>query len=83
MIEILLFARLREQVGVSRMSYEPASLPVTVDALIAELRDLGDEWKTALGEDNLLCAVNQHQAGRAHPIDTGDEVAFFPPVTGG
>jgi molybdopterin synthase sulfur carrier subunit len=83
LIEILFFARLREQVGTARLEYSPAQTPTTVGSLLAELRARGEAWDAALGADNILCAVNQRQADTAQTIAPGDEVAFFPPVTGG
>ena len=83
MIEILFFARLREQVGTARLQFRPTQTPVTVGSLLAELRSRGEAWDTALGAANILCAVNQRQADSEQAIHAGDEVAFFPPVTGG
>ena len=83
MIEVLLFASLREQVGTGRLEFSPATQPATVASVVAELRCLGEAWDRALGADNILCAVNHQQAGPDHGVNGGDEVAFFPPVTGG
>jgi molybdopterin synthase sulfur carrier subunit len=43
----------------------------------------GDHWALELNRDNVLVAVNQALAERHQNIVAGDEVAFFPPVTGG
>ena len=83
MIQVLMFAALREQVGASRLDFAPRHLPVTVQALVEELQARGPEWHAALGADNILCAVNQQQVAADHMVQAGDEVAFFPPVTGG
>ena len=83
MIQVLLFASLRELAGISALDYEPKSQPTTVASLIEELSASSDEMARALATDNLLCAVNQTQVPRSHAITAGDEVAFFPPVTGG
>ena len=84
MIEILYFARLRERVGVGRESLElPAGLATAAD-LMAHLQSRGTPWAEALGGDErILVAVNQTLASPQSPIRDGDEVAFFPPVTGG
>lgn len=74
-VTVLFFARLREQVGKSR-----------VDLPAAGLASVGDVWARAIGEPmpaNTLAAVNQEHAGMAHFVRDGDEVAFFPPITGG
>jgi len=80
-IKVLYFAGLREALGRSGESLE---LPAGV-ATVGQLRD----WLVGQGRDrlasakNLRCAVNQDMAGFATPLGEGDEVAFFPPVTGG
>jgi len=48
---------------------------------------VAEVWHRVAGDkpmpDNTVCAVNQTQADSDHPVTDGDEVAFFPPVTGG
>ena len=83
MIQVLLFASLREQAGTSSLEFEPRTQPATVATLIEELSAASEALARALATDNLLCAVNQQQVSRDHGIAAGDEVAFFPPVTGG
>jgi molybdopterin synthase sulfur carrier subunit len=84
MIEILYFARLRERLGCAG---ERIELPATVHnpaELLVHLRGRGGAWAEALGEgETVLCAVNQEMARPETPIRDGDEVALFPPVTGG
>ena len=44
----------------------------------------GEVWSQLLSpERSLSCAVNQHSAAENVALSDGDEVAFFPPVTGG
>ncbi|NQV64597.1 MAG: MoaD/ThiS family protein, partial [SAR86 cluster bacterium] len=43
----------------------------------------GAKWSEALNRENTLVAVNQTMVDYQHFIHAGDEVAFFPPVTGG
>ena len=84
MIEVLYFARIREELNLAReqLSWE-SSMP-NVSALIDHLcRDRGTHWSTTLQQDNLLVSVNQAMVMRDHPLEDGDEIAFFPPVTGG
>ncbi len=83
MIRILFFARLREQLGVGELEMSATEAGATVEELRGRLQARGEDWSRALGADNLLCAVNQQQARGSDAISSGDEVAFFPPVTGG
>ncbi|VTP65470.1 Sulfur carrier protein moaD [Leclercia adecarboxylata] len=55
----------------------------TVEALRAHLAAQSDRWALALDAGKLLAAVNQTLVEFNHPVTSGDEVAFFPPVTGG
>ncbi|PJX34175.1 molybdopterin synthase sulfur carrier subunit, partial [Klebsiella sp. A-Nf5] len=54
-----------------------------VEAVRQQLAARGDRWALALEEGKLLAAVNQTLTAFDHPVASGDEVAFFPPVTGG
>ena len=80
-VKILYFAGLKESIG---MSGESLELPAG-DATVGELRDwLVGQGREALGTaKNLRCAVNQDMAGLNATVRDGDEIAFFPPVTGG
>lgn len=83
MIRVLFFARLREQLGESRLELSVDEAGSSVGDLLDRLRARDANWSEALGDPNLLCAVNQQQAARSEPLSDGDEVAFYPPVTGG
>jgi len=82
-IKLLFFAGLRESLGTVA---EELALPQDVSNVTA-LRTLlaarGDAWRALLQSPSLRAAVNQRMAGPDTPISDGDEVAFFPPVTGG
>ena len=80
MIRVLYFARLRDLVGVS--SEEIAQPPATVAELIGQLRERGEAWESAFS-GTVLVAVNQEIADPGTAVSDGDEVGFFPPVTGG
>ncbi len=73
-ITVKFFARLREQVGHGEVSLEQAS-------------DVLSAWNQATDNmpmpDNTLCAINMEYVDSRAPVAAGDEVAFFPPVTGG
>ncbi|HET7547261.1 MAG TPA: molybdopterin converting factor subunit 1 [Gemmatimonadaceae bacterium] len=83
-VTILYFAALRERVGVS---HEQVALPPgapTVASLVDQLRSRDARWTEAFAPGKTWrVSVNQHMADTATPIKPGDEVAFFPPVTGG
>lgn len=81
MIKVLFFAQVRELVGTDSLTL--ALSPDTVEGLRQQLAARGDRWALALEEGKLLAAVNQTLVEATHPIADGDEVAFFPPVTGG
>lgn len=83
-IKLLYFAGLREQLGRPGEDLE-LSVPVsTVAGLRAMLMTRGGAWRSTLAEGKAVrVAVNRHIAQPTTPVKTGDEVAFFPPVTGG
>jgi len=83
-LKILYFAWLRARVGVAE---EQVPLPADVRdvaGLLAWLQARGPRYAEALRDLSVVrVAVNQDYVGTAHPIADGDEVAIFPPVTGG
>lgn len=83
-VNLLYFAALREQVGKAGEALELPPDVKTVAALRSHLMQRGGAWKKALATTRALrVAVNQEVAQPATAVKTGDEVAFFPPVTGG
>ena len=83
-VKVLYFAALREQVGTSSEEIDLPREVTTVAGLRSYLTQRGDSWKSALAEGRLIrMAVNQDMAKPSAAIKAGDEVAFFPPVTGG
>jgi molybdopterin synthase sulfur carrier subunit len=84
MIKLLYFAGLREALGTAAEQWVPAPDVGTVGALRAHLAARGGVWAEQFApQRNLRAAVNQDMRGLDHPVADGDEVAFFPPVTGG
>ncbi len=83
MVKVLYFASLREALA---SSGEEFPLPAGV-ASVAALRDhvvaRGEPWAQLARTKNLRCAVNRAMTGFDAAVKDGDEVAFFPPVTGG
>ena len=78
-------ARLREAFGRERETLEiAADRPLTVDAILDALRRRGGVWASELAPGRAVrFAVNQRLARGTHLVADGDEVAVFPPVTGG
>ena len=85
MIKVLFFAQTRELVGTDCVDLEGQF--ATVEAGRAHLVEKGTEkdgkWDLALEPGKLLAAVNQSIVPLDTEVKSGDEVAFFPPVTGG
>ena len=83
-VKLLFFASLREQLGSAGEALELPDGVNTVGALRAHLCLRGSAWQATLAEGRLVrAAVNQEMVGHAAKISAGDEIAFFPPVTGG
>jgi len=84
MVTVLFFAGLRERLGTSRETVPLAAPNTTVSMLVESLRNREGAWSEAFAPGKAWrVAVNQRMADLATPLNAGDEVAFFPPVTGG
>ena len=83
-VTVLYFARLREALGASSEQVRLAAGRHTVASLLAQLRGRGGRWEAELAADKpVRAAVNQDMARNDTALSDADEVAFFPPVTGG
>ena len=82
-VKVLFFAGLRESLGVGSESLVLPAGIATVGALRDNLAARGEPWSALATTKNLRAAVNQQMVGPDAPVKAGDEVAFFPPVTGG
>jgi molybdopterin synthase sulfur carrier subunit len=83
-VRLLFFASLREKLGTSAEEIEVPPTVTTVGALREHLRDRGGAWGDVFSPTRAVrAAINQSMAQPAASIKAGDEVAFFPPVTGG
>ena len=84
MIKIKYFAKLSENLGTKAEEIESGDQPGNVEGVIQLLIDRGEPWTTEFGaETKFLVAVNHEMCGRDTSLQEGDELAFFPPVTGG
>lgn len=81
-IKVLFFAQLREDLDCAQLELPSAQINTLADVK-AQLLKLHPHWQLALTRPNLLVAVNQEYARLDSAVKGGDEVAFFPPVTGG
>jgi len=82
-VKIVFFASLREKLGVDSVDLQ-ISAPSRVSALITQLvAQHSPEWHEILTAENIGIAVNHDMINEDAGVTDGDEVAFFPPVTGG
>jgi molybdopterin synthase sulfur carrier subunit len=83
-LTILYFAWLRERIGTGQEQLLVPAGVDTVAGLVDHLVARGPRYANAFqNRRTVRCAVNQEFADPDAPIRAGDEVAFFPPVTGG
>lgn len=82
-VHVLYFASLREALGSAAEDVELVDGIATVGDLRAHIAARGGVWLQLAQAKNLRAAVNQAMVGFDAPVRAGDEVAFFPPVTGG
>ena len=83
-ISIVYLARLREAFGAATEQIEPPAHVTTVGSLRAWLAARGGAWATELAPGRAVrVAVNHDLADASTAVAPGDEVAIFPPVTGG
>ena len=83
-MRLLYFAWLRARIGIAEERIDPPAGIDTVATLLDWLKGRGPGFAEALKDARIVrVAVNQNYVGWDHPIRPGDEVALFPPVTGG
>jgi len=84
MMKIQYFASIREALDRNEESLELPSGVNSVEALIEHLLMVNPHFSSVFNTDKkVLVAVNQTVVGREHALSDNDEVAFFPPMTGG
>lgn len=83
-LRVLYFAWLRERIGFAEEEIAPPPGVGDVASLMDWLASRSPGHAAAFADPTVVrCAVNQDFAGPEAPVRPGDEVAFFPPVTGG
>ena len=83
-MKLLYFAWVRQKVGIGEEEFSPSAGVTNVNALIETLRRRGGGYAEAFRDSSRLrCAINQEHVGFDARLGPDDEVAFFPPVTGG
>lgn len=84
MLRIQYFASIRESLDRNNEELELPANVKSVQALIDHLLNANPHFATVFNEDSkVLVAVNQTVVDRNHPLSENDEIAFFPPMTGG
>ncbi|WP_019616690.1 molybdopterin converting factor subunit 1 [Psychromonas ossibalaenae] len=82
MIKVLFFAQIRDQLATSELQM-PSDENSNVQMLLTNLKTRDEKWNKVLSNARLMVAVNQTICNDNIDLSSGDEVAFFPPVTGG
>jgi molybdopterin synthase sulfur carrier subunit len=83
-MNIIYFALIRENIGKSSDTIDLTSDITTVQKLIEHLETKGEKYEVAFAQPDLIrVAVNQEYVNLDHPVTNTDEIAIFPPMTGG
>ena len=83
MIKILYFAKTRETIGKSDEMFDLAGGTLSVGDIMNRLVARGEPYNVAFEDARILAAINQEMVSLSSIVSEGDELAFFPPVTGG
>jgi len=83
-VKVLYFAWLKEKTGISEENLDLPRDVTDVAGLIGWLKGRSEGFAAAFADEAIVrVAVNQEHVDIHHAITNGDEIAFFPPVTGG
>ena len=83
-MKLLYFAWIREKTGREQEDIDLPQDVVTVNDLISWQKQRGPEFEDAFAQSDLVrVAINQTHVQQSESLEDAQEVAFFPPVTGG
>lgn len=82
-MKILFFASLREQLSTDEEQWQDLQGATSAGDVLMILRQRGEPWSSVLDGERLLVSINQEIASLDATVSINDELAFFPPVTGG
>lgn len=83
MLQLRYFASLRDQLSCDNEVLEWHNNFKTAADVRAVLIGRGEPWQSTLSKPSVFIAINQEMGNSDSVISDGDEIAFFPPVTGG
>ena len=83
MLKLCFFASVREQLGTAEENMVLPQEVATVGDLAELLAQRGNPWNILSDEKSVLIAVNQQICARGQALQGSEEIAFFPPMTGG
>ena len=83
-MKLLYFAWVRDKIGVDSVELDLPPEVKTAEEFIEWVKSRGERYAQVIGaSDTVKMAINQEYAGPESAISNEDEVALFPPVTGG
>lgn len=82
MIKVSFFAALREALNCSELQLN-VTAPITIARAKALIVELHPSWESSFNNNSLLAAINHEMVDDTSMVNPNDELAFFPPVTGG